>query len=66
MAPLTKGRVFGLVVALALVGVGLLWTLQGLGYVEGTFTNSRSWSLIGPGTAGLGVALAVVVLQRRE
>ncbi|GAB2762589.1 hypothetical protein GCM10027020_13570 [Nocardioides salsibiostraticola] len=44
----------------------MLWSLQGLGYVDGTFTNSKSWSLIGPGTAGLGVALAIVVLQRRE
>lgn len=66
MAPLTTGRVLGLLSAFALVAAGVLWSLQGLGYVDGTFTNEKSWSLIGPGTAGLGVALAIVVLQPRR
>ena len=66
MAPLTPARVLGLLVAVGMIAAGVLWSLQGLEYVQGTFTNSKSWSLIGPGTAGLGVALAIVLLQKRH
>ena len=40
--------------------VGLLWTLQGLGYVGGSsMTGDETWAVIGPAFAGLGVALVV-------
>ena len=59
------GRVIGLALAVLLVLVGGLWTFQGLGYVEGSsMTGSDTWAIIGPIVAGLGVALAIVVLQR--
>ncbi len=59
------GRVFGLGIAVLLLLVGGLWTFQGLGYVEGSsMTGSDTWAIIGPIVAGLGVALAIVVLQR--
>jgi ABC-type proline/glycine betaine transport system permease subunit len=63
----TSARILGLVVALSMVLAGALFTAQGLGYVEGSsMTNNRTWSLIGPALAGLGIALAIVILQRRR
>jgi hypothetical protein len=60
------GKVLGLVVGVLMVGVGVLWTLQGLGYVEGSaMTGEETWAIIGPAVAGLGVALVVVVVTRR-
>lgn len=46
--------------------VGLLWTLQGLGYVDGSpMTDVAAWAIIGPLVAGFGVALMIVAFQRR-
>ncbi len=58
-------RTVGLVLAVLLVAVGALWTFQGLGYVEGSsMTGERTWALVGPVVAGLGLALGIVVVQR--
>jgi hypothetical protein len=57
-----------LVGAGALIAVaGVVWTLQGLGYVTGSFmTGATLWAVIGPVTAVAGLALiAVGVLRRR-
>jgi hypothetical protein len=44
--------------------VGLVWTLQGLGYLEGSaMTGEAFWAIVGPVVAGLGVALAIVGLR---
>jgi hypothetical protein len=44
--------------------VGLVWTLQGLGYLEGSpMTGVEIWAVIGPLLAGFGVALAIVGLR---
>jgi hypothetical protein len=41
--------------------------LQGLGYVGGSsMTGSDTWAIVGPVVAGLGVALGIVVAQRRS
>lgn len=49
-----------------LFAIGLLWTLQGLGYVGGSsMQGDDQWALIGPAVAGLGVALAWVAVSRR-
>jgi hypothetical protein len=54
-------------VAALMILVGVLWTLQGLGYVGGSsMTGDEKWAIIGPAVAGLGVALAWVVLSRRR
>lgn len=46
--------------ALMLVA-GAIWTLQGLGYVNGSsMTGVATWAIIGPIVAGLGVALMIV------
>jgi hypothetical protein len=44
-----------------MIAVGVLWTLQGLGYVKGSsMTGVQIWAIIGPLVAGFGVALAFV------
>lgn len=54
-------------IAALMILVGVLWTLQGLGYVGGSsMTGDEKWAIIGPAVAGLGVALAWVVLSRRR
>ncbi len=61
---MTLGRAVGLSIAGLMVLTGAVWTLQGLGYIEGSFmTESDTWAIIGPLVAGLGVALGIVVVQ---
>ena len=56
-----------LVVFGALIGVaGIIWTLQGLGYVTGSFmTGTTLWAVIGPVTAAAGLVLIAFGLLRR-
>jgi hypothetical protein len=61
------GRVVVLVLAGLMIVVGLLWTLQGLGYVKGSgMTGEQTWAIVGPLLAGFGVALAIVGGGRRR
>jgi hypothetical protein len=47
--------------------VGAVWTLQGLGYLEGSpMTGEAMWAIIGPVLAGLGVALVWVAFRGRR
>jgi hypothetical protein len=57
-----------LVVFGALIGIaGIVWTLQGLGYVTGSFmTGATLWAVIGPVTALAGLALIAFGLLRRR
>jgi hypothetical protein len=57
-----------LVVLGALLGItGIVWTLQGLGYVTGSFmTGATLWAVIGPVTALAGLALIAFGLFRRR
>jgi hypothetical protein len=49
-----------------MVMVGLVWTLQGLGYVSGSpMTGVAFWAVVGPAVAGIGVALMYVGLRTR-
>ena len=52
----------------ALIGIaGIVWTLQGLGYVTGSFmTGATLWAVIGPVTALAGLALIGFGLLRRR
>ena len=62
-----SSRILGLVVAAGLVVSGVIFTLQVLGYVGGSsMSGSQTWAILGPFIAGLGVALGIVVLQRRR
>jgi hypothetical protein len=60
------GRPVALLLAVLMMAVGLLWTFQGLGYVEGSpMTGVEFWALAGPALAGFGLALAIVAIRRR-
>jgi hypothetical protein len=51
-----------LVVIGALVAVaGIVWTLQGLGYISGSFmTGATLWAIIGPVVALIGLGIAAL------
>lgn len=57
---------------LVVVGVlaaltGAIWTLQGLGYINGSFmTGATLWAVIGPVVALAGLALIVFGLRGRR
>jgi hypothetical protein len=57
-----------LVAAGTLIAIaGIVWTLQGLGYVTGSFmTGATTWAVIGPVTAVAGLALIAFGLLRRR
>jgi hypothetical protein len=58
------GRTVGLAIAGLMVLVGAVWAGQGMGYIGGSpMTDQDEWAVIGSITAGLGVALAIVVVQ---
>ncbi len=60
------GRALAVALGVLMVAAGVLFTLQGLGHVGGSaMTGSRTWAIIGPALAGLGVALVWVALGRR-
>ena len=60
------GKVLALGAGVLMFAVGLLWTLQGLGYVGGSsMTGDDTWAVIGPAVAGLGVALVWVAVTRK-
>jgi hypothetical protein len=55
--------VVGLIAALA----GAVWTLQGLGYVGGSFMSGATvWAIIGPIVALVGLILITLGLRRRR
>ena len=56
-----------ILLAIAMLVVGLIWTFQGLGYLEGSaMTGEETWAIIGPAVAGLGVALLITVTRPRR
>jgi hypothetical protein len=64
---MTRGRTVGLAFAALMIITGLIWTLQGLGYLKGSpMTGESAWASLGPIVAGLGVALGIVTLQKRH
>jgi hypothetical protein len=55
--------VIGLVAAVA----GLVWTLQGLGYVGGSFMSGATvWAVIGPIVVLVGLVLITLGLRSRR
>ena len=61
------GRAVGLFLSALMILVGIVWTFQGLGYLEGSpMTDQSIWAILGPLVAGLGVALVIVSARRRE
>lgn len=63
---MTLGKAAAVALGVLMFAVGLLWTLQGLGYVGGSsMSGDETWAVIGPALAGLGVALTWVALTQR-
>ena len=59
-------RALGFAFGAIMVLVGVVWTLQGLGYLEGSpMTDQAIWAVLGPILAGFGLALIAVVARRR-
>jgi hypothetical protein len=55
------------VAGLAAVLAGLIWTLQGLGYVGGSFmSGAAAWAVIGPVVALAGLMLIGFGLRARR
>jgi hypothetical protein len=47
-----------------LTAAGVVWTLQGLGYISGSsMTGSTFWAVVGPIVAALGVSLLYVTFR---
>ena len=52
--------------AVVMVVAGAVWTLQGLGHLEGSPMSGVSfWAIAGPVVAGFGLALMLVLRDRR-
>jgi hypothetical protein len=61
------GRAVGLFVSALMILVGVVWTFQGLGYIEGSpMTGVEFWAVVGPALAGFGIALGIVVFRGRR
>ncbi|KQV77629.1 hypothetical protein ASC64_01980 [Nocardioides sp. Root122] len=60
-------RALLIALGVVMVATGVVWTAQGLGYLEGSLMTDQSiWAILGPLVAGLGVGLVVVAARRRE
>jgi hypothetical protein len=61
---MTKPVLVAVGVLIALVGV--IWTLQGLGYIGGSaMSGATVWAVVGPVVALVGLAIAVAGLRGR-
>ncbi|HSJ44255.1 MAG TPA: hypothetical protein VK923_06195 [Euzebyales bacterium] len=59
---MATGRI---VLGAALAVVGVVWTLQGLGVIGGSFmTGATIWAVIGPATTVVGLIIAVTGPRR--
>jgi hypothetical protein len=60
-------QVLLVVIGLAAVVAGIIWTLQGLGYVGGSFmTGATMWAIIGPVVALVGLMLLALAGRARR
>ena len=56
-----------IVIGVAAALAGLVWTLQGLGYVGGSFMSGATvWAVMGPPVALAGLVLIVVGVRTRR
>ena len=60
-------RPLWVVVGVVVVLLGLLWTLQGTGVIEGSsMSGTTTWSVIGPVVILVGVVVVVVGFRGRR
>ena len=58
---------FRLTLGLLAVVVGAVWTVQGLGYVEGSvMTDQRLWAVLGPALVLVGLVLLWLGVRARN
>ncbi|CRZ14167.1 hypothetical protein [Mycolicibacterium neworleansense] len=58
---MNRGFVVTFAVGVIVALFGLIWALQGFGVLQGSpMSNTTTWSIIGPITAVIGVAVAAV------
>ena len=61
------GRRVWVVVGVVLVLVGLVWTLQGIGVIQGSsMSGTTTWSVVGPIVLLVGAVLVVVGRRRSK
>jgi hypothetical protein len=61
------GKILLTVIGVLLVVTGGVWTLQGVGYIKGSFmTGTTTWSVIGPVVVIIGLAMAATGLRGRR
>ena len=64
---LMRGDVIIVAVGLVAALAGLVWTLQGLGYVGGSFMSGTTvWAVIGPIVVLVGLVLITLGLRGRR
>ena len=60
-------QVLLVVIGVAAAVAGIVWTLQGLGYVGGSFMSGATvWAVIGPVVALAGLVLIVIAGRSRR
>jgi hypothetical protein len=58
-------KIVMLVVAVLLIVVGAVWTLQGLGVIGGSvMSGSSMWAIVGPIVMIVGIGLGLIGLRR--
>ncbi|AGP63813.1 MULTISPECIES: hypothetical protein [Mycobacterium] len=58
---MSRGFVVTFAVGLIIALFGVIWALQGFGVLGGSpMSNTTTWSVIGPITALVGIAIAVI------
>ncbi|MEE3754329.1 hypothetical protein [Mycobacterium intracellulare] len=58
---MSRGFVVTFAVGLIIALFGVIWALQGFGVLGGSpMSNTTTWSVIGPITALVGIAMAVI------
>jgi hypothetical protein len=61
------GKILLTVIGVLFVVAGGVWTLQGVGYIKGSFmTGTTTWSVVGPIVVIIGLAMAATGLRRRR
>jgi hypothetical protein len=60
-------RLAQIITAAILIALGALWSLQGIGYVTGSFmTGEPMWLIIGLASLAVGLTLLAWSLRRRR
>jgi hypothetical protein len=58
------GKIVATALGVLLTVAGVVWTLQGLGYIGGSsMTGSSFWAVVGPIVAAVGVSLTYVAIR---